>query len=166
MELIAADTDLLVMLIYIWNNIIGEITINSEATKNYKAIKCDIVNTAERISNVRKYLNLVHAFDECNTTSAAYEQDKLSVLELLVARDEAHVIRTFGCKGRGPCILAERQNSKDNLGNRGNNICCVLLWKRFRFIDRSEIFKTYGNGFIFKNYKTLKFTSNFKSRTH
>ena len=160
MELIAADTDLLVMLIYIWNNIIGEITINSEATKKYKAIKCDIVNTAERISNV------VHAFGECNTTSAAYEQDKLSVLELLVARDEAHVIRTFRWKGRGPCILAERQNSKDNLGNRGNNICCVLLWKRFRFIDRSEIFKTYGNGFIFKNYKTLKFTSKIKSRTH
>ena len=71
MELIAADTDLLVKLIYIWNNIIGGITINSEATKNYKAIKCDIVNTAERISNVRKYLNLVHAFGECNTTSAA-----------------------------------------------------------------------------------------------
>ena len=72
-ELIAADTDLLIMLMDVWDNIIGEITINSEATKKQKAIKCDIGNAAERINDVRKYLILVHAFNECNTTSAAYE---------------------------------------------------------------------------------------------
>ena len=94
-ELIAADTDLLIMLMYVWNSIIGEITINSEATKNHKVIKCDIGNTAECINGVRKYLILVHAFGKCNTTSAAYEQGKLSVVKLLekfkVASKEAHV---------------------------------------------------------------------------
>ena len=72
-KLIAADTNLLIMLKYIWNSIIGEITINSEATKNHKAIKCDIGNTVERISDVRKYLVLVHAFDGRSTTSAAHD---------------------------------------------------------------------------------------------
>ena len=94
-KLIAADTNLLIMLKYIWNSIIGEITINSEATKNHKAIKCDIGNTSERIDDVRKYLILVHAFGECNTTSATYEQGKLSVLKLLekfkAASEEGHV---------------------------------------------------------------------------
>ena len=95
MELIAADTDLLIMLIYVWNSIIGDITINSEATKKHKAIKYDVDNIAERINNVRKYLILVYALDECNTTSAAYKQDKLSVVKLLekfkAAREEAHI---------------------------------------------------------------------------
>ena len=72
-ELVAADTDLLIMLICVWKSILGEITINSEATKNHKAIKCDIGNTVERISDVRKYLVLAHAFDGRSTTSAAHD---------------------------------------------------------------------------------------------
>ena len=44
-------------------------------------IKCDIGITADRIKEARKYLILVHAFAECNTTSAAYEQGKLSALK-------------------------------------------------------------------------------------
>ena len=43
-ELIAVDTDILIMLKYVWNSIIGEITINFEATKNHNAIKCDMSN--------------------------------------------------------------------------------------------------------------------------
>ena len=95
-ELTAADTDLLIMFIYVWNSIMGEITMNSEATKKHKAVKCDIGNTAESISDVRKCSILVHAFGECNTTSAAYEQGNLSVLKLLekfkAAREEAYVL--------------------------------------------------------------------------
>ena len=68
---------------------------NFEATKKQKAIKCDSSNTAERISDVWKHLILVHAFGEYNTTSAAHQQGKLSVLKYLekfkAARMEAHV---------------------------------------------------------------------------
>ena len=68
---------------------------NSEAKEKHKAIKCDIGSTAESISDVRKCLILVHDFGECNTTSAAYEQDNLLVLKLFekfkAAREEAHV---------------------------------------------------------------------------
>ena len=88
LELISADTDLLIMLIYVWNSIFGDITINFEGRKKLKGIKCDIGNTVERISDVRKYLILVHAF-------AAYRQGKLSVLKLLekfkAAGEETHV---------------------------------------------------------------------------
>ena len=80
--LIAANTDLLIILIYVWNSIIGEITMNAEVTKKHKAIKFNIGNTAERINGVRTYLILVHAFSECNTTSAAYEQVNPLVLKI------------------------------------------------------------------------------------
>ena len=61
-ELIAADAELLIMHIYVYNSIIGETNMNSDATKKHKAIKCDIRNTTERIYGVRKYLVLNHAF--------------------------------------------------------------------------------------------------------
>ena len=35
-EIIAADTDLMIMLIYFWKSLMGEITIKSETTKNHK----------------------------------------------------------------------------------------------------------------------------------
>ena len=51
---------------------------------------------------------LVQAFIECNTTLAAYEQDKLLVLKLLekfkAAREEAHV---FLQKDRAAKIICE-----------------------------------------------------------
>ena len=79
---------------------------NSEATKKHKAIKCDVGKTATKgISNVRKYLLLIYALSEGNTNSAANEQGKLSVLK--------HLEKS--CTGGGPCILAGRQNSRDNL---------------------------------------------------
>ena len=63
--------------------------------KEDKAVKCDICNTAERISDIRKYLILVYTFAECNKTPRACEQGKLLVLKLLekfkAAKEEAHV---------------------------------------------------------------------------
>ena len=48
-EMIAADTDLLIMLIYFWNSIMGQIIIKTEATKPHKAIERDIGVIAEFI---------------------------------------------------------------------------------------------------------------------
>ena len=44
LNLLEADSDLLIMLIYFPNSIIGEITVQSEAKKKHKAIECDISN--------------------------------------------------------------------------------------------------------------------------
>ena len=102
-ELIEADTGLLIMLMYVWNSIIGEINTSSWATKNLKAIKCDVGITAERINDVRKYLILVHAFGECNTTSAAYEQGKRLVLKFWGN------LKLQGSRSIYSCGKAERQ---------------------------------------------------------
>ena len=76
-ELIAADTDLLIMLIYFWNSLMGQIIMRTEATTKPKAIECDPGVIAECIGDVRKYLTFVHAFGGCDTTSAVYGQGKL-----------------------------------------------------------------------------------------
>ena len=44
MEVNAADTNLLIILIYFWNSLMGEINIKPEAKKKLKAIERDIGN--------------------------------------------------------------------------------------------------------------------------
>ena len=58
-DLIAADTELLIMLISFWNSLIGQITMKSEATKNHKVIERDIGSIAKCIRDVRKYFDVV-----------------------------------------------------------------------------------------------------------
>ena len=48
----------------------------SEITKKYKAIKFDIGNTAEHISDVRKYLILTHV--SVNVTQPQQDMDKVN----------------------------------------------------------------------------------------
>ena len=40
--LFASDTDILIMLIYFWSNLMGRIIIKSEATRRYKGIEQDV----------------------------------------------------------------------------------------------------------------------------
>ena len=51
-EIIAAETDNLIILKYFWNSLMGEITINPEATKNYKVIERATGNITECIGDV------------------------------------------------------------------------------------------------------------------
>ena len=92
-ELIAADADVLIKLTYLWNSLMGNIIMRTEAMKKHKAIEREIGVIAECIGDVRKYLTFVHAFGGCDTTSAVYGQSKLLILKLLekskVAREEA-----------------------------------------------------------------------------
>lgn len=54
-----------------------------EATTKHKPTERDIANITDCISNFIKYLTLVHASSEYDTTSVVYEQDKLAVLKPL-----------------------------------------------------------------------------------
>ena len=108
MELIAGDSDHLIILKYFWNSLMGEITIKPEATKKLKVIERDIGSIAECIGDVRKYLALVHAFCGWDTTSAVQAQGKLSILRTLekskAARGKADV---FLQKDRTPEAICE-----------------------------------------------------------
>ena len=102
MELIAADTDLLIMLVYFWDSLMGQIIMKTETTKKHGSIERHIGKIADRIDVVRKYLTFAHAFGGCDTT-AVYGKGELSILKLLeksvAAREEADV---FLQKDRSP----------------------------------------------------------------
>ena len=57
-ELIAADDDLLIMLIYFWDSLIEGTAMKSEAAKKQRAIERDIDNITYCIGDFRKYLTL------------------------------------------------------------------------------------------------------------
>ena len=92
--LIGADTDLLIMLIYFWDNTMGKIIMKTESTKRFKATEREVGKLAELLCDVRKYITFVHAFGGCDTTSAVHGQGKSSILRLLekstTAREEAN----------------------------------------------------------------------------
>ena len=52
---VAADTDLLIILIYFWNSLMGQIIMKSEATKKHESIERDIGVIEECTGDVRKY---------------------------------------------------------------------------------------------------------------
>ena len=111
-ELIAANTGLLIMLIYFWKSLMGQTIMRTEATKKHKVIERDFGVIAECIGDVRKYLTFVHAFGGCDTTSAICGQSKLSILKLLEKSKAAREEAVFQCFTRG-------------------SFCNALWWKKF-----------------------------------
>ena len=121
-EIIASDTDLLIMLVYFWNSLMGQIIMKTEATKNHKAIECDIGVIAACIGDVGKYLTFVHAFGGCDTTSAVYGQVKLSILKLLENLKGARVEAD---------VFLQKNISPRKFVNWMKNICHALWRKKF-----------------------------------
>jgi len=82
----ADDTDVIIMLIYFWNNDMGNIVTQSEYVKNGKKqikqinIK-DVVLSFDR--NTLRYILVIHAFGGCDTTSASPRKGKLAILQLV-----------------------------------------------------------------------------------
>ena len=60
--LVATDTDLLLMLIYFWSNLMGHVVMKCEATRKHKATEVDIGRMANCLDNIQKYWTFTHAF--------------------------------------------------------------------------------------------------------
>ena len=66
--LIAADTDLLIMLIYMWNYMMGQIKLQSEGTRKYKVSVRDIRKITSTLGDIQKFLTFIRAFGGYDTT--------------------------------------------------------------------------------------------------
>ena len=86
--LITADTDLLTMLIYMWNDMMRQIKMKSKSTRKYKKSGRDVGQIASTLGDIQKYLTFIHAFGGCDTTSAIFGQGKLSILRLLSSKNK------------------------------------------------------------------------------
>ena len=86
--LISADTDLLIMLIYMWNNMMGQLKIKREGTCKYKESVCDIGQIVSILGYIQKNLTFIPVFGGCDTTSVIFRQGKLSILRLLSSKNK------------------------------------------------------------------------------
>jgi len=83
---VADDTDILVMLVHMWDETLGNIFLRHEAKKSIKK-DLEIINIKNVASNLPSYakecLLFIHAWSGCDTTSALFGQGKTTVLKFL-----------------------------------------------------------------------------------
>ena len=80
--LVGAHKDLLILLLYMWNDSMGSMRMRCEGTKKYSKITRNIGELAKCLTQI-KYLTYIHAFRGCDTTSATYELGKISIMKAI-----------------------------------------------------------------------------------
>ena len=120
--LIATDTDLLIMLIYMWNNMMGQIKMKREGTRKYRESARDIGQIASSLGNIQKYMTFIHAFGGCNTTSAIFGQGKLSILRLLANKNK----RRSTAAREAADVFCDPNATPDQIGAAGFKIFVLL----------------------------------------
>ena len=92
--LVGADLDPLILLLFIWNESIGSMTMKCEGTKKYSQITPNIGEMAKCLTQI-KYLTFIYTFRGCDTTTATDGLDKISIIKTIekkkMAKDTADV---------------------------------------------------------------------------
>ena len=79
-NVVADDTDVLVLLMYHWKQNMADIYFLSEVKKNMMVWKiCDLVTKAGEV--ITSHLLFLHAWTGCDTTSATFGHGKTSMLK-------------------------------------------------------------------------------------
>ena len=83
---VADDTDILVMLVHMWDQTMGDLSLRHEATKSIKKDleMISIKNAASSLpSYVKENLLFIHAWSGCGTTLGLFDQGKTVVLKFV-----------------------------------------------------------------------------------
>ena len=92
--LVGVDIDLLILLLYVWNDSMGSMTMKCEGIKKYSQITCNIGEMGKCLAHI-KYLTFIRAFGGCDTTSATYGLGKISIMKEIekkkIAKEAADV---------------------------------------------------------------------------
>ena len=78
-EVIADDTDIAILLLYHWNNVLFDIFLTSEASKKTWSIRACCAKLLPSLKNV---LPIIHSFSGCDTTSSIFGYGKNKVYKL------------------------------------------------------------------------------------
>ena len=112
-RVIAADTDVLIMLLYFRNNEMTNILMLSDsAQRKEKSLKVyNIKEIAEKLyDEILKYLLVIHVFTGCATTSSTYDKRKNCILKLVTK--SAKVRRLYD-------MFMDSHSTQENAGNAG-----------------------------------------------
>ena len=83
---VADDIDILVMLLFMWDETMGVLFLRHEARKSIKKNLeiISIINVTSSLpSHVKENLLFIHAWGGCDTTSALFGQGKTAVLKFV-----------------------------------------------------------------------------------
>ena len=95
MTAVADDTDVLVVLVHMWDQTMGDLFLRHEARKSIKKDIIIIKNVASNpLSHVKENLLFIHAWGGCNTTSAVFGQGKTAVLKFVESNTNIQSSRT------------------------------------------------------------------------
>ena len=86
MTVVADDTDVLVMLVHMWDQTMGDLFLRHEARKSIKKNLeiISIKNVAFSLpSHVKENVLFIHAWGGCDTTSVLFGQGKAAVLKIV-----------------------------------------------------------------------------------
>ena len=78
-EVIADDTDIAILLLYHWNNMLFDILLTSEASKKTWSVGACCAKLSPSLKNV---LTVIHSFSGCDTTSSIFGYGKIKVYKL------------------------------------------------------------------------------------
>ena len=119
-NVVADDTDVLVLLIYHWKQYMADIYFLSEAKKSQKkGLRvwkiCDLVTKAGKV--LASNLLFIHAWSGCDTTSATFGQGKTSLLKKIKESEELQQIST---------LISEPDITAEQIGKGGIRLFVVM----------------------------------------
>ena len=126
-RVIAADTDVLIMLLYFRNNEMTNILMLSDsAQRKEKSLKVyNIKEIAEKLyDEILKYLLVIHVFTGCATTSSTYDKRKNCILKLVTK--SAKVRRLYD-------MFMDSHSTQENAGNAGIDTFKELYGSKDKF---------------------------------
>ena len=126
-RVIAADTDVLIMLLYFRNNEMTNILMLSDsAQRKEKSLKVyNIKEIAEKLyDEILKYLLIIHVFTGCATTSSTYDKRKNCILKLVTK--SAKVRRLYD-------MFMDSHSTQENAGNAGIDTFKELYGSKDKF---------------------------------
>ena len=94
---VADDTDVLVMLVHMWDQNLGDLFLRHKARKSFKKdLKIiSIKNVASNLLiHIKENLLFIHAWGGCDTTSALFGQGKTAVLKFVESNINIQSSRT------------------------------------------------------------------------
>ena len=114
--LVGADTDLLILLLHMWNDSVGSMTMKCEWTKKYSQITSNIGEMAKCLTQI-KYLTFIHAFGGRDTTSATYGLGKIYIMKAIEKRKIAK---------EAADVFLSPESTQDGVGEAGAKLFVTI----------------------------------------
>ena len=115
--LVGADTDLLILLLYMWNESMGHIIMKCEGTRKHPEVTRNIRELAKCVPDLCSYLTFIHAFGGCDTTSATFGVGKMAIMKQVEKKKIARQVAS---------VFLSPESTQENIGEQGAKLFVML----------------------------------------